>query len=101
MMEFRISAAALADLKQIWLFTSEKWSVKQADRYFSLLIDEIEFLCLNPQSGVDYGVIRRGYFKTRVKSHLIFYQVNHIDNQIEVMRILHQKMDVDNELKDE
>ncbi len=101
MMEFRISAAALADLKQIWRFTCEKWSVDQADRYFHLLMDEIEFLCLNPQSGVDYRAIRPGYFKTRVKSHLIFYRVNHRDNQIEVMRILHQKMDVDNELRNE
>ncbi|WP_363320265.1 type II toxin-antitoxin system RelE/ParE family toxin [Plebeiibacterium marinum] len=46
---------------------------------------------------VDY--IRSGYRLTKVKSHLIFLKQseNHI---IEVVRILHQKMNIENRLKE-
>jgi len=35
---YRISKKAVSDLEEIWLYTAEKWSVLQADRYYSLLL---------------------------------------------------------------
>ncbi|RYU92146.1 type II toxin-antitoxin system RelE/ParE family toxin [Mucilaginibacter terrigena] len=99
-MKYKISKEALKDLENIWIYTFENWSVEQADRYYGLLIDEIEYVSENPQSGKDYGHIREGYFRTRVKSHFIFYRANLKANVIEIIRVLHQQMDIDERLND-
>lgn len=41
---YRISQEAIKDLKNIWFFTLNKWSKEQADRYYDLIISEIEFI---------------------------------------------------------
>ena len=97
-MKYKISKEALSDLEKIWLYTFETWSLEQADRYINLLMDEIEYLTLNPKSGKDYSHVRRGYFSSRVKSHFIFYKINLKDNELEIVRILHQQMDIETRL---
>ncbi len=99
-MEYKISKEALNDLEDIWLYTFENWSIKQADRYYALLMDEIEYISENPKSGKDYNHIREGYLRARVKSHLIFYKVNLTADIVEIVRILHQQMDIDERLND-
>jgi toxin ParE1/3/4 len=99
-MKYKISKEALYDLEKIWLYTIETWSLEQADRYFNLLMDEIEYLTKNPKSGKDYSHIRKGYFRSRVKSHFIFYKINPKDQELEIIRILHQKMDIESRLND-
>jgi toxin ParE1/3/4 len=97
-MKYRISKEALNDLEKIWLYTFEVWSKEQADHYFNLLMDEIEYLSENPKSGKDYNDIRKGYFRSRVKSHFIFYKINLNNGKIEIIRILHQQMDISSRL---
>ena len=91
-----ISKKAVADLEEIWLYTVEKWSVAQADRYYNLIFDEINFICRNINSGKSMEHVRKGYRASKVKSHLIFYRVS--NNTIEVIRILHERMDIENRL---
>ena len=39
-----ISKKAISDGEEIWLFTAEKWSFEQADRYYNLIFDgKIDF----------------------------------------------------------
>lgn len=97
-MIYKISKAALKDLEKIWLYTNENWSIEQADRYYNLIIDEFEYISKNPKSGIDYSAVRKGYFKSRVKSHFIFYKINFKRN--EIIRILHQQMDIEYQLND-
>lgn len=97
-MNYRISNEAFNDLEKIWLYTFENWSLKQADHYFDLLINEIEYLSKNPESGKDYSKIRKGYCRSRVKSHFIFYKINLKDKEIEIIRILQQQMDISTRL---
>ncbi len=99
-MNFTISHEANWDIENIWLYTYENWSLEQADRYVNLIIDEIEYLAKNPESGKDYGQIRKGYFRSKVKSHLIFYKINQKKKAIEIIRILHQRMDIDSILEE-
>lgn len=91
-MKLKISKEALADLEKIWLYTIENWLVEQADRYYSLIMDEIYYLSVHPESGKDISQIRKGYFRSTVKSHFIFYRIK--KEEIEVIRILHQSMDI-------
>jgi len=94
-MEYVLSKEAYLDIEEIWLYTLENWSLEQADRYVNLIFDEIKHLTQNPKSGKDYSFLRKGYFRAEVKSHFIFYKV---DIKLEVIRILHQGMDIENRL---
>lgn len=95
---FAISNKAISDLEEIWLYTVEKWSIEQADRYYNLIFDEIKYICKNNSAGKPMDHIRKGYRASKVKSHLIFYRA--VDETIEVIRILHERMDVENRLND-
>ena len=95
-MKYKISREAHKDLENIWIYTFKNWSIKQADYYLSLIIKEIEYISENPESGKNYEKIRKGYYRSTVKSHFIFYRIN--ENFIEIIRVLHRRMDVDTRL---
>ena len=61
-------------------------------------MNEIEYLAENPKSGIDYDNVRKGYFRSRIKSHFIFYKNNRKNEEIEIIRILHQTMDIETRL---
>ena len=93
-MNYKLSKQAEIDLENIWLYTFEEWSIEQADYYYDLIMDEIEYISTNPKSGKDYNEVRKGYFRSRVKSHFIFYKINMKEEKVEIIRILHQQMDI-------
>jgi len=99
-MNYKISLEAKNDIEKIWLYTFENWSLEQADRYLNLIFTEIEYIAENPYSGKDFSTIRKEYFRTQIKSHFIFYKINKKQNKIEIIRVLHQRMDVENRLND-
>ncbi|WP_312324501.1 type II toxin-antitoxin system RelE/ParE family toxin [Soonwooa sp.] len=99
-MKYKISKQAEVDLENIWLYTFEEWSQEQADYYYDLIMDEIEYISENPKSGKDYNEVRKGYFRSRVKSHFIFYRIKLKEEKIEIIRILHQQMDVDSHINE-
>lgn len=99
-MTYKISREAANDLEKIWFYTYENWSIEQADRYINLIFNDIKLLTNYPNTGKDYSFIRKGYKSLKVKSHLIFYKINQKNNYIEIIRILHQRMDIDNHLND-
>ena len=99
-MNYKISKQAEIDLEKIWLYTFEEWSINQADYYFDLIIDEIEYISKNPKTGEVYNEIRKAYFRSRVKSHFIFYKINLKEENIEIIRILHQQMDIESLIND-
>ena len=95
---FVITKKAVSDLEKIWLYTVEKWSIQQADRYYNLIFDEINYFCKNFNAGKSIEHVRKDYRASKVKSHLIFYRV--LNDTIEVIRILHEQMDIENRLND-
>ena len=99
MPEYIISEKALEDINNIWIYTAENWSIEQADRYYNLIIDEIEYIVKNLDMAYDFGKIRKSYRYSKVKSHLIFFKKDKI-NEIEVVRVLHERMDIENRLAD-
>ena len=91
--KYRISKQAINDLNDIWVYTFREWSKEQADRYYTLIIEEIEFIAENYWTGKSLEQTRKNYRVTKVKSHLIFY--GKLENDVvEVVRILHQRMDI-------
>ena len=95
---YRISQEAIKDLNNIWVYTRNKWSKVQADRYYNLIISEIEFIADHFMTGKSAEHIRKNYRVTKIKSHIIFYRK--LDNDlVEIIRILHQRMNTKNHLK--
>ena len=47
---------------------------------------------------LDFGKIRKSYKYSKVKSHLIFFKKDKM-NEIEVIRVLHERMDIESRLK--
>lgn len=72
--KYRISEQAIDDLNDIWVYTFHKWSKKQADRYYDLIIGEIEFISDNFMVGKSAEQTRMNYRYSNIKSHLIFLQ---------------------------
>jgi toxin ParE1/3/4 len=97
MSEYIISEKALEDINNIWIYTAENWSVEQADRYYNLIIDEIEYIVHNFDMARDFEKIRKSYRYSKVKSHLIFFKKDKT-NEIEIVRVLHERMDIENRL---
>ena len=99
-MKCKISLLASQDLENIWLYTFEEWSIEQADRYLNLIMDEIEYVAQKPESGFGFSSVRKNYYRTIIKSHLIFYRIDKNNDIIEIIRILHQRMDIENRLNE-
>ena len=96
---YNISEKAIEDLENIWIYTLHKWSIEQADIYYNLIINEIEFIAENYMTSKSMDHIKNGYRASTVKSHLIFYRKKQ-DGQVEVIRILHQRMDIETRINE-
>ncbi len=94
--KYLISKAASSDLDGIWEYTFHKWSKELADRYYNLIMNEIEFIASNLTSGKPMNHVKKNYFASFVKSHMILFKRN--KGIVEIIRILHQKMDVESNL---
>jgi toxin ParE1/3/4 len=99
MSEYIINEKALDDINKIWIYTAENWSVEQADRYYNSIFDEIEYIVQRFDMARDFGNIRKSYKYSKIKSHLIFFKKNK-SNKIEVVRVLHERMDIGNRLNE-
>tara|TARA_R110000868_G_scaffold174508_1_gene411245 strand:+ start:338 stop:637 length:300 start_codon:yes stop_codon:yes gene_type:complete len=97
--EYILSEKALEDLNNIWVYTAENWSVEQANRYYNLIVDEIEYVSVNFDESKDFSNIRKNYKVSKVKSHLVFYKKTE-NTEMEVVRILHERMDIKNRVSD-
>jgi toxin ParE1/3/4 len=90
---------AVRDLGQIWTWTAERWGSARAERYISSIRDTCAPLASGEISGTDASDLRPGYRRIRSGRHLIFFRPA-ADGAIEVVRILHERMDVTTRLRD-
>ncbi|WP_413450425.1 type II toxin-antitoxin system RelE/ParE family toxin [Georgenia phoenicis] len=91
MNRYRLAPAAQRDLSSIWDFTQERWDVRQAEVYIAEIRAAIERVADNPQRGRACDEIRQGYRRYGIGSHLLFYVES--AEGVDVIRILHQRMD--------
>ena len=96
MTRYVLSPRAQADIEDIWDYTSDRWNDEQAERYIEELRQAIETIARDPRRGRPCDQIRRGYRKFSVGAHVLFFRV--IADRIEVIRVLHQRMDFERHL---
>jgi toxin ParE1/3/4 len=97
MAKVTLRQAAIDDLNAIWEYTFEEWSEEQADRYYTALKLACNQISEYPQSGKKYEEIESDLFGLRSGKHIVFFKVLN-DQDIEVVRILHERMDLKNRL---
>ena len=90
---------AIDDLNDIWEYSLQEWSENQADKYF----ETIKFACKeigrNPNIGKVYTEISKNLLGLKSGKHIIFYH-KISEDEIEVIRILHERMDLKNRMND-
>ena len=90
---------AIIDLNDIWDYTFEKWSEKQADKYYATIKLTCHGIGENPDAGKEYGGISKDLLGLKTQKHIIFYKLISVD-RIEIVRILHERMDLKNRLNE-
>lgn len=99
MAKYYFTNKAVEDLSQIWDYTFETWSEKQADKYYNLLIDSCKEIAVNPKIGKNYEGVIKDLYGLRTMKHIVFYRIIN-SHRIEITRILHERMDLKNKLKE-
>jgi toxin ParE1/3/4 len=97
MTRYLLSPAAQTDLEQIWDYSVRTWGEEQAERYVLGIRDACQALADGRKQGRSIDDIRPGYRKLAVASHFLFYRITD-DGPIDVVRILHQRMDAPSHL---
>lgn len=93
MKPFDLTRKAQADLREIAIFTMERWGVEQRNVYIKQFDDTFHRLATSPLMGKACDEVMPGYRKFPQGSHVIFYKKGS-SSVIEVVRILHKNMDV-------
>lgn len=95
MFKYRFSRKALNDLTEIWDYTIREWSENQAEKYYYLIMTSCMDLASNPKLGKAYDILSLNVFGYKCGEHIIFYR-KVSENEIEIVRILHGRMDLKN-----
>ncbi|PWE17353.1 hypothetical protein DDZ18_06620 [Marinicauda salina] len=96
MPELRLRPLARRDLTDIWRYAADRWSEDQADRYLRTLNETLLSLLEFPERGRSLESVRATYRMVRAESHLVIYRP--LGQAIEVVRILHMRMDPERHL---
>lgn len=93
MKRWQLTPAARADLTDIWNYTTEQWGESQAERYIRQIESDLTAAVDGSTSVRAIGDLLR----IRSVHHLcIFRQLP--GGNIEVIRVLHERMDIDRHL---
>lgn len=95
--QFTLTGKAKADLKSIARYTQQKWGKEQRGIYLKQYDMAFHMLAENSEAGAACDYIKVGYRKIPSGSHIIFYRSTSNDG-IEIVRILHKRMDVKKQL---
>jgi len=93
-----LSPAARADLAEIGRYTARRWDADQAERYTGGIVVACRELADGRRQGRSIDEIRKGYFKLAVSSHFLIYRLT-LDGAFDIVRILHQRMDIADRLR--
>jgi toxin ParE1/3/4 len=96
---FCLTERAKQDLLSIGRYTQMTWGREQRNRYLAKRDASFHLLAKEPHRGRSCDDIRAGYFKYHVGRHLIFYR--QFPEVLDIVRILHDRMDVETHFNDE
>ena len=99
MAKYILTKKAIEDLSNIWDYTYDTWSDKQADKYYRMILENCDTISKNPKLGKEYEEIVKDLKGFRAGRHIIFYRKQDM-NAIQIIRILHEQMDLKNRINE-
>ena len=84
---------------EIARYTESVWGREQRNIYLKKIDDAFHSLAGMPDKGRDCDYIRQGYRQYCVGKHFIFYRATGV-NDIEIVRVLHERMDIEKRLSE-
>ncbi|GAA6146436.1 type II toxin-antitoxin system RelE/ParE family toxin [Thalassolituus maritimus] len=93
---FRVSNAAMNDLRGVAACTERTWGGQQRRDYLRRIDETFHFLANNPSLGSHCDYIAADLRKYPCGSHVIYYELD--ATGIFVVRVLHREMDVSAEI---
>ena len=99
MVNFQLTELAKQDLRSIGRYTQTTWGREQRNTYLAKIDAAFQLLAMEPQLGKSCDDLLAGYRKYPVGKHLIFYRQS--ADRLEIIRILHQRMDIEAHFDDE
>jgi toxin ParE1/3/4 len=100
MSQFSLTEKAKDDLKKIARFTQNRWGKGQRNIYLKSLDGCFHQLSENPAMGRSCDEIKPGYYKFPTGCHVVYYRCK-TEKMIEIVRVLHESMDVELQLSGE
>lgn len=88
---YDLSKKAKDDLRGIWAYSEDRWGEQQADVYYRDIFKTIEHLVSGELKGRKADV-RAGYLKYPVGRHFLYF--TKVEGRINIVRVLHQRMEV-------
>ena len=95
----RLTRAALRDVDHILAYTQRTWGIRQRANYRAAIYQALDRLAHFPESGRLRDDRFPGCRSLEVEQHVIYFNQPRPD-QIEVIRILHQRQDASAAVKD-
>jgi toxin ParE1/3/4 len=86
-----LTPRAVRDLEDIWDYTADRWGLDQAESYLKGVYTALQSALTNPSLLRPCDDVREGYSKVAVGSHVAFVRIGR--GRLEVVRILHRRMD--------
>lgn len=99
MAKYILTNRAVEDISEIWHYSYQVWSEKQADTYYELLIATCREIAKKPTIGKKYSQISIEILGFPIGKHIIFYRKLETDD-IEIIRILHERMNIKNRINE-
>jgi toxin ParE1/3/4 len=93
MVKVHYSKRAVDDLANIWNYTYDEWSERQADKYYMTLIQACQEIASDSRKGKTYEEVAAGIHGLLIYRHIILYK-RLAAAEILVVRILHAQMDL-------
>ena len=93
MAKVHYSKRAVEDLANIWDYTYDEWSERQADKYYMILNQACQEIALDSKKGKPYEEVAEGIHGLLTYRHIILFKRLKAA-EILVIRILHAQMDI-------
>ncbi|MBO9543328.1 type II toxin-antitoxin system RelE/ParE family toxin [Caulobacter sp.] len=94
---YRLTPRAQRDFDEIWVYSKAKWGARRALTYLREIRATIALAAANPDLSPFDEDLPSGYRRRSTGSHFIFYRRG--EGFIEIVRVLHQTMDIDSHLR--
>jgi toxin ParE1/3/4 len=93
---YKLRQSAKDDIKDIGRYTLSKFGAEQRNKYLIGLESHFRTIAAMPNKGKPRSDLRKGYFCSNYKHHIVFFQIQ--SGFVDITAILHKRMLPENHL---